>query len=575
MRLIISQFLRTLRERDEFDRLLPELLLEMGYVPIAKSQTGVRQHGVDLAAIGKSPVSGEDEMLLLVIKQGDLGRRDWDNGEPTSVRQSINELLDIYLTKFVAPEHSGLKKTIILATTGDLKQDVEINWTAFKESNAMNAGFDFWGADRISDLVERYLLNEAIFDLTDRSDLRKSLALAADPEYDFRDLNRLLLRQFGLTPDGKAENPDIKPKHLQKAFRRAHLAAQLCAHWAQEDGDSRQALWVNEQVLLWAWHRVQLMNSEDRPKLYHEIAAMWRSYYEAAARYFGVISPHLHIQDGMAGYGREGAEFAVVLFEHIGLIASIGLAYCLGLSNNEEAKSEAVASVAAVADGLCALIKNHAASASPRLDRHIIDITLALTFLVFAGRRDEAKNWVVEIAVRLDYCFKSRARFPISTDSLEDLVDFEVNPTDRKLAEKLMSTSWSLATVAAWCLILELDEYYALLSRGASDPYKNVCAQLWHPTSGWHTYWYFTGSLNLGESEAPYLLPPSPEEMRQRMNTFISLDKYDWVNSSPSVAVNTWAIDFIACRHFRIPVPASAWYRLMPTADHCRMNDPR
>ena len=53
MRLIISQFLRTLRERDEFDRLLPDLLLAMGYVSLAKPQTGVRQYGVDLAAVGK------------------------------------------------------------------------------------------------------------------------------------------------------------------------------------------------------------------------------------------------------------------------------------------------------------------------------------------------------------------------------------------------------------------------------------------------------------------------------------------------------------------------------------------
>lgn len=242
MRLIVSQFLRTLRERDEFDRLLPDLLLAMGYVPLAKPQTGVRQHGVDLAAVGKSLVDGTDEMLLLVIKQGDLGRRDWDNGEPTSVRPSLNEVLDVYLTKLVAPEHSGLRKTIILATTGDLKQDVEMNWTAFKELNAAKANFDFWGADRVSDLVERYLLDENLFAPGDRSDLRKSLALAADPEYDFRDLNRLLLRQLGLTADGKVAKPDINLKQLQKAFRRAHLATQICARWAQADGDSRQAL---------------------------------------------------------------------------------------------------------------------------------------------------------------------------------------------------------------------------------------------------------------------------------------------------------------------------------------------
>lgn len=566
MRLIISQFLRTLRERDEFDRLLPDLLLAMGYVPLVKPQAGVRQHGVDLAVIGKSPIDGEDEMLLLVIKQGDLGRRDWDNGEPTSVRPSLNEVLDVYLTKLVAPEHRGLRKTIILATTGDLKQDVEINWTSFKESNAARAAFDFWGADRISDLVGRYLLDENLFAPSDRSDLRRSLALAADPEYDFRDLNRLLLRQLGLTADGKAENPDIDIKHLQKAFRRGHLAAQICAHWAQADGDSRQALWINERIVLWAWHRVQLVEANDRSKLFPVIAGIWSSYTKAAARYFELINPHIHVRDGMAGYGSEGAAFSVVLFEHIGLIGSIGLACCLERSDSEEAQAAIEANVAVVADGLCALIENHGASASPRLDGHIIDISLALMFLMLAERHEQAKSWVAEIAKRLDYCFKAKSRFPVSTDSLEDLVDLEVNPKDAKLVENLMRTSWSLATIAAWCVILDLNEHYAMLSCGAAESYKEVCAQLWHPTSDWHAHWYFSDSLDLGDTEAPYTLPTAIEEMHQRMADFIGLEDYDWVSSSPSRIAGIWAVDFIASRHFRTPVPASAWYRLRNTA---------
>lgn len=562
MRLIISQFLRTLRERDEFDRLLPDLLLAMGYVPLVKPQTGVRQHGVDLAVIGKSPIDGADEMLLLVIKQGDLGRRDWDNGEPTSVRPSLNEVLDVYLTKLIAPEHKGLRKTVILATTGDLKQDVEINWTSFKECNATRTNFDFWGADRISDLVERYLLDENLFAQNDRSDLRRSLALAADQEYDFRDLNRLLLRQLGLTADGKAENPDIDIKHLQKAFRRGHLAAQICARWAQADGDSRQALWINERTVLWAWHRVQLVEANDRPKLYPAISGMWSSYTKAAVRYFEVISPHIHVRDGMAGYGSEGAAFSVVLFEHIGLLGSIGLACSLERSDSEEAQTAVAANVSAVADGLCALIENHEASASPRLDGHIIDISLALIFLVHAERHEQAKSWVSEIAKRLDYCFKTKSRFPVSTDSLEDLVDLEMNPKDAKLVERLMRTSWSLATVAAWCVILDLDEHYAMLSCGAAESYKDVCAQLWHPTRDWHAHWYFSDSLDQGETEAPYTLPPAIEDIRRRMEDFIALEGYDCVSSSPSRTAGIWAVDFIASRHFRIPVPASVWYRL-------------
>jgi len=35
MKLVLSQYLRTLRERDEFDRLMPELLFEMGYVTLS------------------------------------------------------------------------------------------------------------------------------------------------------------------------------------------------------------------------------------------------------------------------------------------------------------------------------------------------------------------------------------------------------------------------------------------------------------------------------------------------------------------------------------------------------------
>lgn len=563
MRLIISQFLRTLRERDEFDRLLPDLLLAMGYIPLAKPQTGVRQYGVDLAATGKSPVDGVDELLLLVIKQGDLGRRDWDNGEPTSIRPSLNEVLDVYLTKLIAPEHSGRRKTIILATTGDLKQDVETNWTAFKESNSTKANFDFWGADRVSDLIERHLLDENLFAQNDRSDLRKSLALAGDSEYDFRDLNRLLLRQLGLTTDGQAENPDISPKHLLKAFRRAHLATQICACWAQADGDTRQALRISERAILWAWHRVQLLDPADHSKFDSVLTGMWQSYTEAAETYFEVINPYLHIRDGMAGYSREGAAFAIVIFEHMGLIASIGLARHLSGDNSDEKN----AATSAITDSLCALIENHEASASPRLDRHIVDIVLAITFLMLTGRQKQARKWVAEIATRLDYCFRRKSCFPVSTDSLEDMVELEVNPKDRQLAENLMHTSWSLATIAAWCVILELDEYYEALSQGLADTYKNVCAQLWHPGSDWHTYWYFGDALNHGETEAPYILPPNLEDMRQRIKNFTSLDNYDWLASSPSRNAGLWAIDFIACRHFQIPVPASAWYQFMsPTS---------
>ena len=229
MRLIVTQFLRTLRERDEFDRLLPDLLLTMGYVPLSKPQTGVRQFGVDQAAVGTSPIDGLDELLLFVIKRGDIGRREWDNPEPTAIRSTLNEVLDFYLPKLVAPEHAALRKVVVLATTGDIKQDVEPLWTSFKAANEAKAKFDFWGGDKVADLIERYMLDENLFAADDRSDLRKALALAGDGEYDLRDLNRLLLRQLGLTAEGALTQPAADDRVLRKAVRRVHLASKICA----------------------------------------------------------------------------------------------------------------------------------------------------------------------------------------------------------------------------------------------------------------------------------------------------------------------------------------------------------
>lgn len=564
MRLILSQYLRTMRERDEFDRLLPDLLLSMGYVPLAKPQTGVRQFGVDLAAVGASPVDGVSELLLFVIKRGDIGRRDWDNPEPTAVRSTINEVLDFYLPKLVAPEHTSLRKVLVLATTGDIKQDVEPLWNSFKAANEAKVAFDFWGGDRVSDLIERHMLDEHLFAAEDRLDLRKTLALAGDGEYDFRDLSRLLLRQLGLDAKGALALPVADVRALRKAASRVHLASGICARWAHEDGDTRQALWVWERALLWSWHRVQLIEEPQRSNLHDQIGLLWSSYTAAAANYFQAIEPYVHVRDGLVGYGSEGAEVSVVLFEHIGLLATIGMACLLEPHTDKQVGETVAGNVRAVADGLCALINNNPASATPRLDAHSIDISLALTFLVGADRISEAKEWVRDLARRLDYCFKAKMRFPVGTDSLDDLVALDTSERDDdELRNSLMRTSWCLATLAAWCAVLHLDDHYAVLAKGAKEEYREVCAQVWHPSSEWPRLWYFgRGALELGETEAPYALPDSADEMRRRMIEFLARPDCDWVATSPSRPVGLWGIDFIACRHFRMPVPASIWYRL-------------
>lgn len=562
MKLILAHYLRTLRERDEFDRLLPELVIEMGYVPLGKPQTGVRQYGVDFAAVGQSLEDGVREILLFVIKQGDIGRNDWDGDPRTSVHPTLNEVLDVYLTTHLAPDHQQLRKVVIVATTGDLKQELHLNWKGFVESNQTRAKFEFWSGDHVAALLERYLLDEHLFAESDRTDLRKALALAGDRDYDFRDLQKVLRRQLGLNKDGSVAEPCSNIRQLAKAIYRANLAAQVCAHWAQSDGDRKQALWVAERTLLWTWHRIQFIEPASRKELYKALGDPWAAYTNAAKEYVEVIQHHASVRDGMAGYCRENVEFSLVLFEHIGLLATIGLSQVLITVEDETAKETQQKNAEIVGQTLLNLINNNSATASPRLDRNVCELCLALVFLISIGRQAEVESLLKEIAYRLHFNFVRRRSFPIGTDSLDDLVEFETSPTD-EMAEKMMNTSWMLATVASWCAIGALEDSYSLLAKGHKEAYSNICPQLWHPTEDWPKHWYYqTSYYEHGETEAPYQLPEDSGELRAKVEKFHDLEKYSWTKHSQTAPIGLWPIDFIAVRHFQLPVPAHFWFKI-------------
>lgn len=567
MKLVLSQYLRTLRERDEFDRLLPDLIHAMGYQNLVKPKAGIRQYGVDFPAAGASPEDGANEFLMFVVKQGDITRRVW-SGDPNAVRESMDEIFDVYLRSHVPPAFKDHRKVIVLATTGDLSQDVQANWAGYAASHP-DVRFVFWGADNVADLLERHLLDEHLFDAQDRADLRKSLALAGDSDYRFAHLCRLMLRQLGLSDEGSLSESGARQTTaaLIKAMRRVHLASRVCSYWAETEGEHRQAVWVLERTVLWTFHRALQQNLQEQIEVLQEIWDIWQSYVVTGQRYYDRLLDHLSIRDGMSGYSREGAEYASVLFEQVGLFATIGIAQAA--MNPDESEADQVAENARrVAEALAGLLRNHPATGSPRLDRQVIDISLGLVLFMMTGLHDQAKTWLAELAGRLNFVFCLGRYLPVGTDSLDDLVELDAGADKNdELKGRLNQTSWLLATIASWCAMLELDEVYDRLARGHANDYPDVGAQIWHPPSDWSQRWYFGAAHHHdGMSEAPYPLPTAAGELRARIAQFVASGRLRWEEDSPTMKVGLWALDFLACRHFHTPVPASMWYRIAPSS---------
>ena len=208
------------------------------------------------------------------------------------------------------------------------------------------------------------------------------------------------------------------------------------------------------------------------------------------------------------------------------------------------------------------LVKNNGICSSPCLDRHSQDITLVLMLFVLTGKIDEAKEWLRKLVRNVDYTFKAKKYVPISTDSIDDLVD-EGGWSGGSTDERLMSMSWMLATLAGWCAILKLEDTYAVLARGSKDSYAKVCIQLWHPDKDIYRHLYFKPAhFECGASEAPITLAADAGAWRNHLDIIVKSDQAKIASDSIIAKAGIPALDLIANRHFSTPIAPYFWYRL-------------
>jgi hypothetical protein len=563
VKLVIAEFLRTLKERDELDRLLPDLLVEMGYVPLARPQTGNRQFGVDLAVRGKDPRSGIDELLLAVIKKGDIGRTEWDGGEQ-SVRQSINEILDVYLKSHVEPQDKGKNVHIVVVANGELKQVVQASWCGFTADVQPRASLEFWGIDQLAEFIETYLLDEHVFRDEDRKHLRRALALSGDRDYDRRDLHRLFLRTLGLSTSGELEIPQKSGKALLKALRIVSLSAHAFSSWALAEGDAKQGLIGMERALLWSWHRLQLSDdATSKVAMAEAFGMLWKGYLVACKNYFERVQPHCYTEDALLGYGGDSSELSVIAFDLVGTLATIGLSQLLVTSADEVEFEARCSHTQIVANALASLIGNNGICSSPCLDRHSQDITLALTLLLLSDHVDDAINWLKKLVRNVDYSYKAKKYLPICTDSLDDLPEGS-GWNGEQASERLMESSWTLATLAGWSAILDQNDRYELLAKECSESYPGICVQLWHPDETLYKHLYFSqAQFDCGASEAPIDLPKCATAWRTHIETILASEQTAIAEASPAANAGMPVLDLIACRHFSTPIPPVLWYRFV------------
>lgn len=549
MRLIIREYIAMLKESQELDSLLVTLLLAMGIEPWSQPQIGVRQDGVDIAATGMDPDDGKEKVFLFVIKQGDIDRASWSTGKQ-AVRPTLEEVLDVYIPNRIPSEFAKLPVQVVVCCGGIMRQDVESNWAGFAKSNKRRRRyFSFWGADRLTLLLEKHLLNEFIFPASSQKLLRKTLATVGEPDVNTDHFARMVDDVL----DG------IKPRNTKKtvkALKSINLALRILFHWCSEEDNLNPAYLAAERTLLAEWDWLRKHSLWRRTKFISELRDLYNTYLSISDAYFEKVRPQLLVQDGLARYSFPNTlELHLWAFDVMGRIAihGVNLLYIYAAQNDKRVLS----SIDRVADTLYHFIQNNPIIRSPTFDGHAIEIELALTVFAAVPRyHDVARGWLKEMIGKISFAYKWGCHYPVSTDSYDDLLDMNFRVS--KDMKDLTALSTLFPLIAEWCLLLDYREGYDHLVSELAKTFSHTDLQLWFPDATTDEFLYKT---NAGQhSGATYCSMTCPANMDDLRAEIIALqDKVFDARELSCMKKGMPVLALISSRNFRTPVIPLLW----------------
>ena len=552
MKLIIKQYLASLRERNELDALLPDLLSQMGLNVFSKPGRGTRQDGVDVAAVGS--LNGEPEKVYLFsIKAGDLTRSFWDSSGPQSLRPSLNEIRDSYIPNRLPKEHKDRPLVICLCFGGDIQELVRTDVAGYIQQNSTDSiSYEEWNGDRLAELIQANFLRADLLPDNFRPMLRKALALLDEPEASFRYYTKVV---SGLL-DAVAEDSSRKVTSI----RQMSVCLWILFAWARDVGNLESAYLSAERTVLFAWELTKdeidkkTKASQSIKEALHSILF---TYFQVAEEYVvGKLLPHVTVMDGLSSAVRPSSSIDVnlKLFDVLGRMAIYGLwlTWSAAGANDKEQKEEYVRRSKSVSNAIMALILNNSILLLPIKDEQGIDIFLAMIQLGLSGNNTtDFKLWLTEIINRAKFTYEGNGPYPCTTQDYASLLDHPKRG-DKGYREQVTQGSLLYPVIALWAALLKEPSLYNKVAEFKDGNLQHCNFQFWYPDELSEVNLYTNKSMHGAVfSNVPVGLPA--EEFLQAL--WSECDQAQHFEQLSAQNNGFWPLILLACRHYRIPVP--------------------
>jgi len=550
MKLVIKEYLSTLKESGELDALLPDLLLNMGIVPQSEPQKGYRQYGVDVSAVGIDPEDGKEKLFLITIKEGDVTRSNWNNNEQ-DVRPSLDDILDVYIQQQIDPQHEDLPIKIVLACNGIREQNILPSWKGYTQRNQVEdeLEFEFWGINELTELIDEFYLDEYLFSEHSNKLIRKTLALIDDNDYDLAEYFEFIesiLDSEKLSTE-KSRRGDLK---RSKAFRLLNLSLNIIFKWAKDGNNIKPVLKCGERLIISIFLWLKNQELLERKKAVEEFQKVINSYIDISYCFLNKIKPNVNTRGGLYQAGQERYDYPIICFEILGILSTVGLLHVnlAHLTNDEEYRLGAVE----IARYIKVLLNKNPGAKRPLYDEHGIDICLGLLLLHQLGMEEDVNGWIKEQLNRLISAIELKQHYPVSSDSYKDIIDREyMEQVDHK---EFIYLSTLIPMLVFWLAIIKEESFYLDIQSKLEELKEDIDYQLWLPEVDSENYLLAEKLVSqTGKTLTTIRFPDNYDEFLILADKILDADIEP--NKFKSIEFGFPFVFLCACRHFRNPVP--------------------
>lgn len=526
MRLIIKDYLLQLKEKDELDLLLCDVLFQMGYITENRPKTGNRQFGVDIRA------QNEDELLLCVVKQGNMTRQNWNSGQ-NAIRQSLDEIQDCYLGLIKGKEREK-KLHVVVATNGMIDEAVRPDWEGYRGRNTVWSGInvliDFWNIDTLTDLVQKNLLDEHIFGAEMQGLMRRALYFIGDGDYHRGYFEQIINSFFASLME---EN---SAKERKKKLASVYLASQMIAQYAAEARIYKIAIAVSEYLIIRLWKYMIDNDKFDNQGYIEWLMKFLAEYKKWNQKYYESIKFCCHGKNRVPAYNP--VEQKVLLYEIVGHLTTY--AYYLSFANRYDKKARHECDE--IVNSIIELINNYPQFNYAPYDNHIGVISMLYRLLLRLDRAKDVGILIRNQTVQLLLYYRLYRKYPSPDDSFEDAVNIHMGlPAE----DYVTSVFWG--TMLEWLVLLDQKDVYIQLQPFLAEELKGVTKCAWFLRASEESVIYDAYAMNKAGDGVAFEAEKSFDDLKEQI-TFI-MDQY----SEEQFSFDTFsfdALEFIISRYY-------------------------